>query len=67
MLVPFLAQLTVAGDDLLKRCETVQKEVLRDPKFNVLMDVGPVIKENNVERQLLQRGIRPKFLNCMFC
>lgn len=35
------AQLAVAGDDLLQRCKTVQEVLLRDPKLNVLMDVGP--------------------------
>lgn len=35
------AQLAVAGDDLLQRCKTVQEVLLRDPKLDVLMDVGP--------------------------
>lgn len=46
--VSFLAHLIVAGDDLLQRCKAVQKVLLRDPKFNILMDVSPARKENNV-------------------
>lgn len=41
--------LIVAGDDLLQRCKAVQKVLLWDPKFNILMDVGPAREENHEE------------------
>ena len=46
-----LTQLTVAGDDLLQRCETVQKILLWDPKFNVVMDIGSGTRGKQHERE----------------